>query len=141
MQHIDGFGQSRQGDDAKGAGLVPNPYRLHAQVGDLAHIDATLKLFAPEIDLRTLRPKEHRRRNVYFRSGEMPLFILDTLRQASMPLTTPTIAAKGLESTPETLTSIQKSLLCPASITLAEGSNDGSVRTVQICSVLCVASF
>jgi len=36
----------------------------------LAHLDATLKLFDPEIDLRTLRPKQHRQRNAFFRPCE-----------------------------------------------------------------------
>ncbi|MCK7494040.1 MAG: hypothetical protein MZW92_24440 [Comamonadaceae bacterium] len=81
----------------------------------LTHLDATLKLFAPDLDLRSLKPKVHRQRNVVFRPGEVPRFILDALREAGRPLTghalaEQAVALKGLDSTPETLRAVQKSL-------------------------------
>jgi hypothetical protein len=62
----------------------------------------------PELDLRTFRPKEHRERNSGFRPGEVPRFILDTLRQSATPLSCQTlaeraVATKGLANTPETV--------------------------------------
>ena len=37
---------------------------------DLGPLDATIKLFAPEIDLRTVRARAHRERDQYFVVGE-----------------------------------------------------------------------
>lgn len=105
----------------------------------LGHLDATLKLFAPEINLRTLRVKQHRVRNILFRPGEMPRFLLDTLRRAGGPLTSRAladhlIAAKGLASTPDLLAGIQKSLLTGLKTltrngTLAQGPDEGPAHT------------
>jgi hypothetical protein len=84
--------------------------------GDLNHIDATIKLFAPEFDLRTLRTKEHRERNQYFKPGECPRITLDILRESGSALTSRQIAAellrrKSLEPSSERLDQLQKSAL------------------------------
>jgi len=84
--------------------------------GDLNHIDATIKLFAPEFDLRTVRTKQHRERNQYFKSGECPRMTLDILRESSDALTSRQIAAdmlrrKGLEPSVEKIDQLQKSAL------------------------------
>jgi hypothetical protein len=50
--------------------------------GDIKHIDATIKLFDPEFDLRTVRAKEHRERNQSFNKGECQRTILDILRES-----------------------------------------------------------
>ena len=106
---------------------------------DLVHVDATLKLFDPEIDLRNLRAKEHRERNAFFRPGEAPRFLLDTLREADKPLTSralaeSAIATKGLEDTPELVVALQKTLTAALKKltdegTLAEGPLEGVART------------
>ncbi len=63
---------------------------------DLTHLDATLKLFSPDLDLRSLKPKAHRQRNVVFRSGEVPRFILDALREAGRPLAGHALAERAM---------------------------------------------
>lgn len=87
---------------------------------DLQHLDATLKLFAPEIDLRSLGAKRVRKSSVgggfkRFKSKESHTWVLDQLRVAAEPLTTVVMctaimAAKGLEDTKELRTSIQRTL-------------------------------
>lgn len=49
---------------------------------DLAHLGATIKLFSPEYDLRTVRAKEVRQRNQYFKPGECQWLVLDIFREA-----------------------------------------------------------
>ncbi|EXI92366.1 MAG: hypothetical protein AW12_00662 [Candidatus Accumulibacter sp. BA-94] len=49
---------------------------------DLAHLDATLKLFSPEIDLRTIRIQALRVRNCFFRPGELQRMVLDIFHEA-----------------------------------------------------------
>lgn len=99
------------------AGLVQH-YQVEISriTGDLNHIDATIKLFSPEFDLRTVRTKEHRERNQYFKSGECPRMTLDILRESSDALTSRQIAAdmlrrKGLEPSVEKIDQLQKSAL------------------------------
>ncbi|MDR4513639.1 hypothetical protein [Nitrosomonas sp.] len=73
--------------------------------GDLRHIDASIKIFSPEFDLRTVRPKEHRKRNIYFKNGECQRLILDILRDSASELTSRAIAesiAKIKRIDPET---------------------------------------
>ncbi|WP_036244164.1 hypothetical protein [Methylobacter tundripaludum] len=99
------------------AGLVQHYQSEISRIaGDLGHIDATIKLFSPEFDLRTVRTKEHRERNQYFKSGECPRMTLDILRESGDALTSRQIAAdmlrrKGLELSTERLDQLQKSAL------------------------------
>lgn len=99
------------------AGLVAHHQREIERIGgDLRHLDATIKLFAPDMDLRGVRSKEHRQRNNYFKPGEAPRVVLDVLRQAGQPLTSRKIAeqvmtAKGIELTPRLIECVQKSML------------------------------
>lgn len=84
--------------------------------GDVAHLDATIKLFDPEMDLRSVRPKGHRQRNSYFKPGEAPRAVLDALREDGKPLTSRQLTerimtAKGVELTPRVIECVQKSLL------------------------------
>lgn len=60
----------------------------------LRHVDATLKLFDPELDLRSLPPKRFREENRIFRQGESSRLILDVLREADGPLNTVVIAQR-----------------------------------------------
>jgi len=57
-------------------------------------VDATLKLFDPELDLRSLPPKRFREENRVFRQGESSRLILDVLREADGPLNTVVIAQR-----------------------------------------------
>lgn len=84
---------------------------------DLQHLDATLKLFDPEIDLRTIRPKTHRRRNQYFKPGECHRTVLDIFREAQgAPLSSRQIGQqltqrKGLPMEDEIIEQMQKNVL------------------------------
>jgi hypothetical protein len=59
---------------------------------DLKHLDATIKLFDPDYDLRAIRAKKHRKKNVYFKPGECARLVLDVLREADCVLTTEKVA-------------------------------------------------
>lgn len=61
---------------------------------DLKHLDATIKLFDPEMDLRTLPPKQFREANRIFRHGESNRLILEVLREAGGTLNTLEIAQR-----------------------------------------------
>jgi hypothetical protein len=59
---------------------------------DLRHLDATIKLFDPEMDLRTLPPKRFQETNRIFRHGESNRLILEVLREGGGSLNTQQIA-------------------------------------------------
>lgn len=69
------------------AGLVVKMEReLAAHRDALGHVDATLRLFAPELTPETIKPKVIRNRDGIFQNGELPRRILDTLRRAPAPI-------------------------------------------------------
>lgn len=82
---------------------------------DLQHIDATIKLFDPEFDLRTVKAKGVRERNQYFKPGECARITLNVLRESTVRMNSRDIAAavqssKGLDGSPDTSKQVQKSV-------------------------------
>jgi hypothetical protein len=59
---------------------------------NLAHLDATIRLFDPNIRPGRIRPKQQRARSVWFRPGECLRLIYDELRDAAQPMTTRQLA-------------------------------------------------
>ncbi len=103
---------------AEMAGLIEHYQKEMGRLAaDLAHLDATLKLFSPEIDLRTLRAKEHRTRNRFFRPGECQRMVLDIFREAqgaalsSRQIGETLAARKGLEPTTAMIEQMQKNAI------------------------------
>ena len=66
--------------------------QLAQQRANLAHVDATMRLFDPDIRPKDIRPKQPRERNAWFRQGECLRLIYDELREATQPLTTRELA-------------------------------------------------
>ena len=61
---------------------------------ELKHLGATIKLFAPETDLRSLPPKRFVEANKVFRQGESGRLVLEVLREAGGTLNTQAIAQR-----------------------------------------------
>lgn len=99
------------------AGLIQHyQAEISRMTGDLHHLDAAIKLFAPEFDLRTLPHKEYRKRNQYFKPGECPRMTLDILRESNSALTSRQVAeamirSKALELSAERIELFQKCAL------------------------------
>jgi hypothetical protein len=68
--------------------------QLAQQRADLAHVDATMRLFDPEIRPKDIRPKQPRARNAWFRQGECLRLIYDELREATQSVTTRELAER-----------------------------------------------
>jgi hypothetical protein len=64
---------------------------LRQLIIDLDNLDATIRLFKPDIDLEEIHPKPLPPRNQAFR-GEVSRLILSALRQSLSPLTTHDLA-------------------------------------------------
>jgi hypothetical protein len=68
--------------------------QLGQQRANLAHLDATMRLFNPDIRPNDIHPKKPRARNAWFRPGECLRLIYDELREATQPLTTRELAER-----------------------------------------------
>ena len=68
--------------------------QLAQQRADLAHLDATMRLFDPQIQPNDIRPRLARARNAWFRPGECLRLIYDALREAAQPATTRELAER-----------------------------------------------
>jgi hypothetical protein len=68
--------------------------QLAQQRANLAHVDATMRLFDPDIRPKDIRPKQPRARNAWFHQGECLRLIYDELREATQPVTTRDLAER-----------------------------------------------
>jgi hypothetical protein len=76
------------------AGLIADLERKTAQQrADLVHVEAVLRLYAPELEPDCIPSRIVRRRNGWFKPGELVRMVLDTLRVAPAPMPTREIAA------------------------------------------------
>jgi hypothetical protein len=76
------------------AGMIADLERQAAQQrADLVHVDAVLRLYAPELELDGIPCRAVRRRNGWFKPGELIRTVLEILRVAPAPMPTREIAA------------------------------------------------
>jgi hypothetical protein len=68
--------------------------QLAQQRTNLAHLDATMQLFDPDIRSPEICPKRQRARSAWFRQGECLRRIYDELRDAPHPVTTRALAER-----------------------------------------------
>jgi hypothetical protein len=71
--------------------------QLVQQRANLAHIDATMRLFDPDIRPNDIRLKQPRARNAWFRQGECLRLIYDELREATQAVTTRELAVRIMQ--------------------------------------------
>ena len=85
------------------AGIVSQLQRqLGQQQANLAHLDATMRLFNPDIRPNKIRARQQRTRSAWFRPGECLRLIYDELRDAAQPMTTRQLAERimGVKAMP-----------------------------------------
>src|SRR5450432_435028 len=68
--------------------------QLSGHRANLAHLDATMRLFDPNVRPKDIRPRQVRAHNVWFRQGECLRLIYDELREATQPVTTRELAER-----------------------------------------------
>ena len=85
------------------AGMIT---RTEQQLGqfraDLVHLDATIRLFAPEMEPKRIPAKRIRQSDLWFEQGELSRRVLDALRRAGEPIRAPDLVRavmidKGLD--------------------------------------------
>ena len=65
---------------------------------DLVHLDATLRLFAPDVQPEAIPARRPARRNDWFKSGECARLVCNVLRDAAAPMPTAEIARRLMET-------------------------------------------
>ena len=68
--------------------LIQLEQQLVRQRADLTHLDATMRLFDPDIQPNEIHPKQRQPHSAWFRHGECLRLIYDELRDAPRPMTT-----------------------------------------------------
>ena len=63
----------------------------------MLHVDAVLRLFAPDFEPAAILPKTVRQPSGWFRPGELARMVLDVLRTAPAPLSIREITAQVME--------------------------------------------
>lgn len=102
---VEGLSRKR----AEVAGEIERTHQLLGKlVEDLAHIDATLAIVAPDLKLEAIKPKVFQAPEDWSKHGQMSRVILSILRTARHPMTTREIAAqmvmeRGLPATDKML--------------------------------------
>ena len=112
--------QTVSGLVAKRAELAGEAEHYHRELQRLAeelgHLDATIRLFDPDYDLSSVRPRKRGQRTQWFGPGECQRLVLDTLRDAVEPLSghglaQALMARKGLEGRREVLAPVNKTAM------------------------------
>src|SRR5664279_5714650 len=80
------------------AGIVLSlEQQLVQRRASLTHLDATMRLFDPELRPEEIRPRKQRSCNAWFRPGECLRLVYDVLRDAPAPVTTRELAERIVE--------------------------------------------
>lgn len=75
------------------AGIIADlEKRISGHRAGLVHLDATLRMFAPDTEAAGIRPTAVRRRNAWFGKGECARLVCGILRTAVRPMTSREIA-------------------------------------------------
>jgi hypothetical protein len=80
------------------SGLIDHyMHEIKRMDADLHHLDAAIKMFDPDFDLRAIRVKQHRKKNLYFKQGESARLVLDALRENGGVMSTEAVALAMLK--------------------------------------------
>ena len=74
--------------------ITRNQDALHKLVTDLEHMDATLRIIAPDMEIEAIRPKVFKAPEDWSKRGEMGRMVLSILRTSRDPMTSREIAAQ-----------------------------------------------
>ncbi len=81
------------------AGLIDSKQReIDRMLAQLCHLDATIKLFDPDYDLKTIKGKRHYKKSHLFKHGECYRLVLEALRNVIEPTDTATMTAMVMKA-------------------------------------------
>lgn len=111
---VEGLAKKR----AEIAGEIERTHEMMRQLAqDLEHVDATLRIIAPELAIESIAPKVFRPPADWSKRGEMTRVVLSILRTARAPMTTREIAERmvverGLVADTATLNAMGRRVAC-----------------------------
>jgi hypothetical protein len=84
-----------------GGQILANKKQGAKLAADMIHVEAVIKMYAPDFNTITIAARRRYKGNPWFRRGTLFRYVLDALREAGKPLTTreivfAMIAAKGV---------------------------------------------
>jgi len=82
-------------------GIADLEKRIGQHRADLLHVDAVLRLFAPDFEPAAIPPKAVRQPSGWFRPGELARMVLEVLRAAPAPLSIREITGLMYQPPPE----------------------------------------
>ena len=107
----------------------------------MLHVDAVLRLFAPEFEPATIPPRAVRRPNSWFKPGELARLVLEVLRTAPAALSVREITVQIMERrgldpqdarTAELLRKLVSNALNRQAADLVERIQDGALVSWQV---------
>jgi hypothetical protein len=122
-------------------GIADLEKRIGQHRADLLHVDAVLRLFAPEFEPATIPSKAVRQPSGWFRPGELARMVLDVLRTAPAALTVREITVQIMERrelapqdarTAELLRKLVSNALNRQAADLVERIQDGALVRWQV---------
>src|SRR5208337_2965831 len=97
MAELHVIGALREKRSELGGVMKQLEQRLEQHRAALAHLDATMRLFDPDIRPEEIRPRQQRSRSSWFRPGECLRLIYDVLRDTPQPVTTRELAERIMQ--------------------------------------------
>lgn len=80
------------------AGLIEYHRKELSRLADeVKTLDATIKIFNPEYRIKSIKPRQYRKTNKFFKSGEAHRLLLDILRDANEPLSTLAVVDEAIK--------------------------------------------
>lgn len=107
--------------------------QLRKLIGDLDNIDASIRIFAPDLATETIKPKPAPPQHQALR-GVVKATILDVLRDADGPVTTETFAAQLMKDRclPDNNPAVRKLLINRVGAALHVLRDRGTVRRAEL---------
>ena len=110
--------------------------QLVRQRASLAHLDATMRLFDPDIRPKDIRPKQPRAHNAWFRPGECLRLIYDQLREATEPVTTRELAERIMRLKAMPTTDDRRRELVQKTLLASRNRAKAAIARVEIAGVV-----
>lgn len=114
---------------------------LEAKIGqhrvELVHLDATIRLFAPDMEPDAIRPRATRQRGDWFGHGECARLVCDVLRDAPAPVSTADITRRLMEMKGIPAGDRRTHGLVLKTVRAALGRASDTIEKVEIDGVVC----
>ncbi|MGH8257185.1 MAG: hypothetical protein ACRET0_13340 [Steroidobacteraceae bacterium] len=103
---------------------------------DLAHLDATMRLFDPEFRPEQLHAEHPRVHNTWFRAGECRRLIYDVLRMSPQPLATREVAERVMTAKALPITDDRQRMLIQKVVLGSLNQAKETIKRIEVAGVV-----